>query len=121
MRGATILGVSSIRHFLTPYLLLQGGNIGYAIRPSQRQQGLGTFILSATLSEAKLLNLDKVLLVCEKANLASARIIEKNGGQREAEAPDELLTMLRYWIDLRTPSVSDGLYTSSIQVRSTPT
>ena len=108
-RGHSILGVSSIRHVLTPYLLLQGGNIGYTIRPSQRRQGFGTFILSATLGEAKLLNLDEVLLVCEKENVASARIIEKNGGQREDEAPDERLTLLRYWIDLRTPSVSDGL------------
>ena len=34
-----ILGVSNLRHSLTPALRKEGGNIGYGIRPTARRQG----------------------------------------------------------------------------------
>ena len=46
VRGGTeVVGVSNIRHTLTPALLREGGHIGYGIRPAYRRQGLGIAIL----------------------------------------------------------------------------
>lgn len=43
--GNEVVGVSNIRHTLTPALLREGGHIGYGIRPAYRRQGLGIAIL----------------------------------------------------------------------------
>ena len=108
-RGSDVpLGVSSLRHVLSPFLLRQGGHIGYAIRPSQRGRGLGSAILRLTLDKAREKKLERVLLVCSAANTASARVIEKGGGQLEnqivievgeGEAARQVL-LSRYWIEL---------------------
>src|SRR5438034_7578774 len=37
--GKEILGVSNLRHTLTPKLEWEGGQIGYGIRPSERRKG----------------------------------------------------------------------------------
>ncbi len=34
-----VVGVSNIRHSLTPSLLREGGSIGYGVRPTARNQG----------------------------------------------------------------------------------
>ncbi len=102
------LGVASLRHRLTPFLLRQGGHIGYAIRPSARGRGLGSAILKLTLAKAREMKLPRVLLVCSSANLSSARIIEKGGGQLENQIMIEVghgegarqVLLSRYWIEL---------------------
>src|ERR1035437_9845292 len=43
--GTEVVGVSNIRHSLTPSLRREGGNIGYGIRPSVRRKGYATAIL----------------------------------------------------------------------------
>src|SRR5919199_3108150 len=100
--GHRLIGRSSIRHRLTPDLAYEGGHIGYDIRPSERRRGYGTLILRLTLEEARGLGLSRVLLTCDTGNVASARIIEKNGGQLQDQAVSqrsgELIT--RYWIEL---------------------
>ena len=97
-----IVGVSNLRHKLTPALQLEGGHIGIGIRPSLRRKGFGVQILSQTLSRARSLGLKKVLLTCGKDNIASAKAILANGGVLDSEAfyapRDEVLQ--RYWIDL---------------------
>ena len=102
------LGVSSLRHRLSPFLLRQGGHIGYAIRPSARGRGLGSAILRLTLEKAREMELGRVLLVCSAANPASARVIEKCGGQIENQITIEVgagestrqVLLSRYWIEL---------------------
>jgi predicted acetyltransferase len=37
--GAEVVGVSNLRHVLTPALRREGGNIGFGIRPSARRRG----------------------------------------------------------------------------------
>lgn len=98
-----VAGHVSVRHELSPKLLAYGGHIGYGIRPKYRGKGYGTKILELALKESKQLNIKKILVMCDKNNLSSKRIIEKNGGIFEGEStkPDsDDKIILRYWITL---------------------
>ena len=54
------------------------------------------------LIECKKLGIDKVLMVCDKSNIASAKTIIKNGGVLENEIIDENNKVnQRYWITLK--------------------
>lgn len=97
----SIIGVSSVRHRLSPFLEQRGGHVGYAIRPSRRRQGYGKLILSLTLKEVKQLGLRHILLICHSNNVGSVRIIEASGGKFQDEIVVEGESPLsRYWIDL---------------------
>ena len=96
----SILGMASLRHRLTPYLLEQAGHIGYIVRPSQRRRGYGKRLLALTLQEARLIGIERALLVCESENLGSARVIEANGGVLEDQVEKQGRTLSRYWIEL---------------------
>lgn len=77
-----IVGRLGILHRLTEALRLAGGHIGYDTVPAFRGRGVGTEMLRQALPFARALGLDEVRLTCDEANVASARIIEKNGGVR---------------------------------------
>ena len=96
-----LLGEVHIRHRLTPSLEDYGGNIGYMVRPGQRCRGHATRMLGMALEKAREMGMKRVLLTCEPENLASARVILKNGGRliSESVARTGRLTS-RYWIDL---------------------
>ena len=93
------IGRVSIRHILTDNLLILGGHIGYAIRPSERKKGYGSMALRLALQKAKELGIEKALVTCSKENIVSRKIIEKNLGIFEDEriAKDGTI-MLRFWI-----------------------
>ena len=97
-----IVGVSNLRHELTSALRLEGGHIGYGIRPSLRREGFGFQILRETLSRARSRGLNRILLTCGKGNVASVKIILANRGVLDSEAfcapRNEIIQ--RYWIDL---------------------
>jgi len=96
------IGGVRIRHYLTDELLKRGGHIGYSIRPSMRKKGYGTSILRLALPKAKELGIERALLTCDETNIASCRIIEKNGGALENAMPNPEtgINKLRFWIDL---------------------
>jgi len=100
--SGAVAGVSRLRHTLTPRLLNDGGHIGYYIRPAYRGKGHGTSILNLTLTEARKLSLDRVLLTVGAGNTPSIRIIEGRGGFLEDERtdPENGVPYRRYWIDL---------------------
>lgn len=102
--GGEALGTVSIRHEINDHLQSQGGHIGYAIRPSERKKGYGTRILELALIEVRKLDLKKVLLTCNKDNVASRKIIEANGGilenEIEVQGDYEMITIQRFWIKL---------------------
>jgi len=97
------IGSVSIRHRLSKGLLEIGGHIGYTIRPSKRKMGYGTNILRLALIEAKKLGIDKALVTCDKTNIGSSRIIEKNNGilENEVVQSNDKPSKLRYWITIK--------------------
>jgi len=95
------IGHVDIRHKLTDSLLNFGGHIGYAIVPSKRKMGYGTKILEMALPLAKDLGINKILITCNDDNIASAKIIEKNGGVLENKIDHEGVIKRRYWITLK--------------------
>jgi predicted acetyltransferase len=103
LRGdGAIVGVSALRHWLTPGLEDVGGHIGYSIRPTTRRRGYGTSMLALTLEKARARGLDRVLLTCDTDNLGSARIIQRNGGILASAGHSDLTGthVSRYWIAL---------------------
>lgn len=102
VEGDEYIGRVSIRHELNDKLFKIGGHIGYDIRPSKRLRGYGTEILRLGLEKAKELGIKKVLITCDKDNIASKKIIESNGGvfENEYETGDGEPNKLRYWIDI---------------------
>jgi predicted acetyltransferase len=101
-----VIGVSRLRHHLSPQLEDEGGHIGYDIRPSCRREGFGTLILAKTLLRAAELGLRRVLVTCDHDNLPSRRIIENNGGRLSSQSASRTskTVQARYWIELTDKS-----------------
>lgn len=95
-----MVGAVNIRHSLNDYLLKYGGHIGDGIRPSERRKGYATIMVGLALEKCKVLGIDKVLMVCSKNNIGSAKSIKNNGGILENEIIDNEEIEQRYWIDL---------------------
>ncbi|MEM9229431.1 MAG: GNAT family N-acetyltransferase [Pseudomonadota bacterium] len=57
------------------------GHIGYTVVPWRRCEGLATAALAVLLPEARQIGLTAVDLTADPQNIASIRVIEKNGGQ----------------------------------------
>ena len=97
-----IVGRSSLRHRLTAELANEGGHIGYDIRPSERMKGYGNLILKLMLNKARSVGLDSVLVTCNVDNVASARIIQKNGGKLHGQSISNRTSKVvsQYWIEL---------------------
>lgn len=94
-----IVGAVNIRHSLNEKLLLTGGHIGDGIRPSCRRKGYATEMIKLALDKCKELNIDKVLMTCNKDNIASSKTIIKNGGVFENEVEEDGEIIQRYWIN----------------------
>jgi predicted acetyltransferase len=92
------VGHVSVRHSLNAPLRRKGGHIGYAIRPSKQRHGYGTQILGLVLPYVRSLGIQPALVTCDMDNIASRKIIEKNGGiaVNGPEAGDD--SILRFWI-----------------------
>lgn len=93
-----IVGVINGRHELNDYLLNFGGHIGYSVRKSERRKGYGKKMLIYTSEFLFSLGLEKILITCDKKNIASKCTIESCGGNLENEVIEESRTTLRYWI-----------------------
>lgn len=95
-----LIGMIDIRHRLNDYLLNYGGHIGYSIRKSERKQGYATEMLALALKECTKLNIKKVLITCDKENIASVKTMINNGAKLENEIPEGNRITQRYWITL---------------------
>lgn len=97
-----ILGGIRLRPEMPESLQRSLGNIGYDVRPSARNSGYATVMLAQALVKARELGLARVMLICEPANIASARVMQKNGGVLESEyiSAQSGKRYQRYWIEL---------------------
>ena len=97
----SIVGTIAIRHYLNDNLLNSGGHIGYGVRPSKRRNGYGSQMLALALEKCKTLGMAKVLITCDKNNIASERTALKNGAVFENEFKEEDgNTIKRFWINV---------------------
>ncbi|MBP5606117.1 MAG: GNAT family N-acetyltransferase [Ruminiclostridium sp.] len=78
--GDRLIGLLSIRYELPELLSEKYGDIGYGVRPSERNKGYATAMLEYALSVCKEKGMEKVIVGCYKDNPASAATIKKNGG-----------------------------------------
>jgi predicted acetyltransferase len=78
-----------IRYVLTDFLRQYGGNIGYSVRLSERWRGYATEMLRLLLAVLARTSLERVLLCCDPANVASKKVIENCGGELENTVDDE--------------------------------
>jgi predicted acetyltransferase len=101
--GVDIVAGVRLRFWLTPELEVEGGHIGYDVRPSARRRGFGGMALRLALLEAARRGLERVRLTVDADNHPSIRIIESCGGTLSGEAvSDESGKLVRqYWIDVR--------------------
>ena len=100
-----LVGMIDCRHDLSDFLLKYGGNIGYSVLVDERRKGYAKEMLKLVLDKYKKEGKSKVLLTCDKENIASVKTIVANGGILENEVVDELGlgesgTIQRYWIEL---------------------
>jgi predicted acetyltransferase len=96
--GDEYVGSLALRHSLTPWLLEEGGHIGYAVRPSRRREGHATRALALSLEHAADLGIERALVTCDEDNEGSRATIERCGGEYE----DSRNGKRRYWISTST-------------------
>lgn len=75
------VGEVGIRTTLNDFWLNKGSQIYYKIRLSERKKEYGNIILTLALLEAKKLKFKKIRINCDNDNIASKKIIIKNGGR----------------------------------------
>ena len=96
-----LVGISDLRLGTNDFIKTYAGQIGYSVRPSQRGKGYASEILNLTLIEAVKYGFSKILITCNEPNIASAKVIEKNGGILEKTIPHPgFPDVKRYYINL---------------------
>lgn len=93
-----VLGAVNIRHTLNDGLKHRGGHIGYGIRPSERRNGYAREMLRQALEIARKMDITKILITCDKENMASVKTIVGNGGVLDSEGIESGVVFQRYWI-----------------------
>ena len=101
--GRIILGLA---YYPSPERV--GNHVGYIVRPSKRRRGYATEALRSLLAEARRLEIPRLMLVCDEDNVASRKVIEKNGGTFLGRLPNDEVHhgALRFLIDLTPTSRS---------------
>jgi predicted acetyltransferase len=94
-----IIWCINIRHILNEWLEKLWWHIGYGIRPSERKKWYGTTALKLALEKCVELWIQQPILICDKENVWSVRVIENNGWILESEYPckenDNIMTQKR--------------------------
>lgn len=103
VEGERFIGETGIRYRLNDWLIQIGGHVGYGIRPKFQRQGYGKLILKLALRRLKAAGIERALVTCYDHNIASAKVIEANGGLLEnvIDDPRGGGRSRRYWIDLK--------------------
>lgn len=80
----------------------KGGHIGYSVHANERGRGYATHMLSCVVDKAKEMGLNRLLVICEKDNLASIKVAQKNGGIKGGEIVSSIINkpIVQYWIEI---------------------
>ena len=111
LENGRVVGTIALRHELTASLLVEGGHIGYAVRPGSRRRGVAGAALGLALRMAAGRGIDPVLITCDDDNVASARTIESRGGVLE----DAREGIRRYWV--ATGATATSISTAPVEGR----
>lgn len=96
-----IVGIIDLRHHIDhPILSVWGGHTGYTVRPSERRKGYAKEMLRQNLKNCQTRGLPRILIVCDRNNIASEKTIVANGGVFEKELCIDGHVMKRFWIEL---------------------
>jgi len=97
-----VVGMLDIRHQMNHFLQLYMGNIGYGVRPTERNKGYALEILRLGLKYSRYLGLNQVKVSCFQGNDASKQAILNCGGVLEREFYHTNGKMIQmYWIDIK--------------------
>jgi len=96
-----IIGGVRLRLRLNPELEIEGGHIGYDVRPSMRRRGYGTALLRLALVEARAFGIDRIRVTCDDDNIGSINVIERNGGRLSGRGVSKETgkALRQYWIE----------------------
>ena len=81
-----MVGIIQLRYALNEGLK-DFGHCGYSVRPSERQKGYATNMLSQIVKKAQEAKMDYLQLSASQSNLPSIKTILKNGGQYQWSFP----------------------------------
>ena len=97
-----IVGMVNIRLALNDDLRKSGGNVGYAIRPTERRKGYNKINLYLALQCLKKHGIKEALLDCDIKNTASERTMLALGGQciEDFYDEEEKCNARKYLIDI---------------------
>ena len=96
-----LVGTIDLRHELNDNYFSRLGHVAYYIKPEERKKGCATKALSLALEKYKKQKIEKVLITCLEDNVASRKVIEKNGGKLEKSFYDDITKkyIQRFWIN----------------------
>lgn len=105
VREGRFLGCINLRHRLNEALERYGGHIGYWVRQGEENKGYASYMVEEVLNVAASMGMERVLITCDDNNPASARVIEKAGGELQDKILNELesgdVMTRRYWIRIK--------------------
>lgn len=98
-----IYAQGDVRHVATKHNVNVAGQIGYGVLPSKRRCGYGKIMCSLLMEKARELGFEEIIITCRDDNVASAKIIEYNGGVllEKVFVPKEKTLMRRYAVKLK--------------------
>jgi len=107
-----LIGTLELWTFQSAYVRNKKGNITFAVRPSERGKGCAAEMLEKMVGICWTMGCDRLVLLCDRDDRISDRVIRACGGQPEEELlpdpdrPGEGF-LRRYWLETREVEMDD--------------